>query len=380
MRTARPKSMHHQVVGVEAEEQVREDEVVVDAATILFGHPFQRWAFRVSGPHHRGVVFRELHEAAVEVGSPRFTHEIRGVGSRRIVGDSVQLGMNRGAVVTFGVVLSEDFPICFDLVGPPGSLAQAFEVKPREPREEFAHLLAEGGTGVVEARPNEAAPCVHADRAETVLFLRKIHESLRVGSAHEPSLRRIRPRMVWANQGSELGPLRLADDSGPSVAADVVESPHLVVLASDEEEGLVADLSNEEVPGIRDLVRATDIQPAPEEETLELLEENRVVPERSPGQQGAGGEVLPDPAARGSLRHSNFLHLFRTRTPTIHLELSVTQRSRNRFRVVFSGRVSSRGSVLAARGASTFPSAVAEPFLFGPRIFRPPFLSFHALA
>src|SRR3989442_1065194 len=40
----------------------------------------------------------------------------------------------------------------------------------------------------------------------------------------------------------------------------------------------------------------------------------------------------------------------------------------------------STGSVLAARGASTFPSAVAEPFLFGPRIFRWPFLSFPVLA
>src|SRR5439155_3807772 len=173
--------------------------------------------------------------------------------------------------------------IRLDLVGPPGSQAQAFEVKPREPREEFAHLLTQVGTCLLEARPNETAPCVHADRAETVLFLRKVHESLRVGSAHESSLRRIRPRVVWANQGSELGSLRFADDSGPSVPADVVESPHLVVLASDEEEGLVADLSNEEVSGIWDLVRAADIQPAPEEETLELLEENRVVPERSPG-------------------------------------------------------------------------------------------------
>src|SRR3989441_10332731 len=100
-------------------------------------------------------------------------HEVRGVGTRRIMGDSVQLGMNRGAVVTFRVVLSEDFPIRFDLVGPPGSQAQAFEVKPPEPCEEFAHLLAEGGTGVVEARPNEAPPCVYADRSEPVLLLPK---------------------------------------------------------------------------------------------------------------------------------------------------------------------------------------------------------------
>ena len=96
-----------------------------------------------------------------------------------------------------------------------------------------------------------------------------------------------------------------------------------MVLPSDEEEGLVADLSSEEVSGIWDLVRAANIQPAPEEETLELLEENRVVPERSSRQQRAGGEVLSDPAARGSLRDSNFLHIFRTGTPTIHLELSV---------------------------------------------------------
>src|SRR5438445_9524550 len=49
--------------------------------------------------------------------------------------------------------------------------------------------------------------------------------------------------------------------------------------------------------------------------------------------------MLSGPAARGSLRDSNFLHIFRTRTPTIHLELSVTQGSRNRFRVVSNGRL-----------------------------------------
>src|SRR3972149_4242225 len=49
-RRERPRPMNHQEVGMEAEEQVREQDVVVDPPQILLRHPAKRGARRVGAP------------------------------------------------------------------------------------------------------------------------------------------------------------------------------------------------------------------------------------------------------------------------------------------------------------------------------------------
>src|SRR2546422_8049398 len=100
------------------------------------------------------------------------------------------------------------------------------------------------------------------------------------------SLHAICPCVVRANEGPELFSVGHADDAGPSVPANVVKSADVSIVSSNEEQGLVPDFPNEKIPGVWDLIRATDIQPTSEIEPLEFFMECRLVPEGSPGQEG----------------------------------------------------------------------------------------------
>src|SRR5205823_1124898 len=55
------------------------------------------------------------------------------------------------------------------------------------------------------------------------------------------------------------------------VPADVVERAGRVVLAADDEKALVADRLEEEVAGLRDLLRPARAEPAVVEDVLDLL-------------------------------------------------------------------------------------------------------------
>src|SRR5438309_1570509 len=80
-----------------------------------------------------------------------------------------------------------------------------------------------------------------------------------VGCTDQFSLHAVGPGVVRANEGPELFSVGNADDARPSVPANVVESADVSIVPSNEEQGLVPDFPNEKVPGVRDLVRATDI-------------------------------------------------------------------------------------------------------------------------
>ena len=158
-RASGPESMDHEIVRVKAVEHVRDDKVVVDTAPVFLRHPLERRSLRVAGPNHRGVVLRELHEAAVEIGGSRFPRKIRCVGPGRVMRDPVQVRVDRGAVVALGIVLPEDFPVCLDLVGLSGPEAEILEREPPEPGEELPHFFGEVGCQIVQVRPDESAPC-----------------------------------------------------------------------------------------------------------------------------------------------------------------------------------------------------------------------------
>src|SRR6266852_2635403 len=285
-RTSWPEAVDHEVVRVQTEEHVGEHEIVVDTTTVVLRHPSERGPLRVSGPNHRRVVLGKLHKAPVEVGSSRFPRQVCRVRPGGVVRDPVEFRMDRSAMVAFGIVLPEDLPIGLDLVGLSGSEAQVFECESPKPGEELPHLFGEVGRTVVKIRPDESAPCSGSKRTEAVILFAEIHERFRVGRTNQFSLDAVGPGVVRANQGSELFSIGHADNARPSVTANVVKSADVSIVSSNEEEGLVSNFPNEKVPGIRDLVRATDVQPTPEIEPLEFFLEYRLVPEGSPGQEG----------------------------------------------------------------------------------------------
>src|SRR2546422_1070500 len=312
-RASGPESMDHEIVRMKTEEHVREDEVIVDAVPIFLRHPLQGRPLRVARPHHRRVVLRELHEAAVEIAGSRLPCEICCVGPGRVVRDPVQVWVDRGAVIALGIVLPEDFPIRLDLVGLAGPEAEILERESPKPGKELTHLFGEVGCPIVQIRPDESAPSADPERAKAVILLPEIHERLRVGRPDEPSLNRIGPCVVGADEGSELLSSVNTDDARPSVPAHVVESADLAVFPPDEQERLVSNLPHEKIPRVRNLIRATDVQPAAEIEPLELFADRRLVPEGFPRQQGRGREVLSGLDVRTSFRNLGLLHPFRSR-------------------------------------------------------------------
>src|SRR5207245_6056742 len=134
-----------------------------------------------------------------------------------------------------------------------------------------------------------------------------------MGGPDKPSFNRISPCVVGADEGSELLSFGNADDARPSVPADVVESADLAVFPANEQERLVSDFPHEKIPRVRDLIRATDVQPAAEVEPLELFMERRLVPEGFPRQQGRGREVFSGFDVHPSFRNVGLLHRFRGR-------------------------------------------------------------------
>ena len=194
--------------------------------------------------------------------------------------------MDRSAMVALGIVLPEDLPIRLDLVGLSGSEAQVLECESPKPGEELPHLCGEVGRPIVKIRPDESTPRAGPKRTEAIVLFPEIHQRFRVRCADQFSLHAICPRVVRANEGPELFSVGHADDARPSVPANVVKSADVSIVSSNEEQGLVPDFPNEKIPGVWDLVRATDIQPTSEIEPLEFFMEHRLVPEGLPGQEG----------------------------------------------------------------------------------------------
>src|SRR3989454_4042628 len=378
-RASGPESMDHEIVRMKTEEHVREDEVIVDAVPIFLRHPLQGRPLRVARPHHRRVVLRELHEAAVEIAGSRLPCEICCVGPGRVVRDPVQVRVDRGAVIALGIVLPEDFPIRLDLVGLAGPEAEILELESPKPGKELTHLFGEVRCPIVQIRPDESAPGADSERAKAVILLPEIHERLRVGRPDEPSLNRIGPCVVGADEGSELLSCINADDARPSVPAHVVESADLAVFPPDEQERLVSDLPHEKIPRVRNLIRATDVQPAAKIEPLELFAERRLVPEGFPRQQGRGREVLSGLDVRTSFRNLGLLHPFRSRYSEDSFGVFATIKDAVDVEAAIVRCCSLRGSTRAvalARGSPAFPPTMAEALLFGSGILRRPFLPF----
>ena len=119
VRAGRPGLVGQDVVGVDADDQVRPQDVVVDPALVdVVGRIEERPAVAQAVHRHRLAAFGEDHPAAL----PGAVREE--VAAQVVRGQLVQERVDARAVVALGVVLGHDLPVGSHVIGQPGGPAQ----------------------------------------------------------------------------------------------------------------------------------------------------------------------------------------------------------------------------------------------------------------
>src|SRR3989475_2947414 len=262
---------------MEAEEQIREDGVVIHATPIVVRHSLQEGPVRVPGPGHRRVVFREFHPAAGKGRPGRAVDEVVVHLAAEVRRDPIQIRMDRCAMVALLLVLDEDVPIRVDVVRFVRGESKLWERERIELREESPEFVLKGGGLRIQIRPHETAPRFEPNPVQAALLLLEVHEGFRVRCSDKPTLRRIGPTVIRTDDGTKLRPRRFLHEARPPMAADVVEGPYDTVRATDHDDTLTANLTGEEIPRSSDLVLAAQVHPAAVVEFLELLPKDRLV-------------------------------------------------------------------------------------------------------
>src|SRR5262249_21429099 len=187
--------------------------------------------------------------------------------------DGDELGMDGGTVEALVVVLDEDLPVGLQLRHGLPRGAQLVHL-PRLVHQRLVALRLElvADTILGRAEVDEHEPLPHVD----------LHRPEREGRAVELVLAderradqlpvvRIAPGVVRTLDRALRVPVRLGvADPTAAMAAHVVETVELPVLAADDEDALADDVDREEVPRLGRLVGASGVEPLPEEDLFAL--------------------------------------------------------------------------------------------------------------
>ena len=135
--------------------------------------------------------------------------------------------------------------------------------------EVFAQRLGRLGRQIDE---DEALPDARVDRGEAVLPLVEAEEILLVRHADQRAGVAVDPVVEVAVEAAGARALLVQHQRVAAVGADVVEGAHHTVRAPDEQQGDLADgeVADDIVAGLRDVVHAADVDPAPAEDALAL--------------------------------------------------------------------------------------------------------------
>ncbi|GIW05024.1 MAG: hypothetical protein KatS3mg059_1644 [Thermomicrobiales bacterium] len=142
IRRERDDPVRHEIVRVEANQQVRPHDKVVDLVVILLGHAREQVApvrGHVAIHGQRVVVAHDRHPTR----APRAAR--RNPLPEVIGGDAVELGMNARAMITLGIVFDNRLPVCLDLIINLSCPAQAAQVEAIEPCRHIAERFGQEG-------------------------------------------------------------------------------------------------------------------------------------------------------------------------------------------------------------------------------------------
>ncbi len=147
-----------------------------------------------------------------------------------------------------------------------------------------AQEVAQRGCARIEIHEHEIFPNVDGDGHEPIFCAIEIADAFELDHALERAVDAISPAMIGT---AELlgAAVRFGDHRGGVMAANVVESAQLRVLATDDDDGLAGDIGGEEFPFFADLIEAAGDLPGLAKDGVELqcLNARIAIPRRRDG-------------------------------------------------------------------------------------------------
>ena len=148
-----PDLVGHQVVGVQAQQQVGPHQEVVDAPLVRRGDPGE-WRPTMPQPvdGHRVEIIPKLHPAT----APRpIRLDVLALVVRR---QPVELRMDTRTVIALGIVLADDLPVGVDLVIDAARAPQVSEREPVDVLPQVGHRCLQVGRVGIQRQEHEPLP------------------------------------------------------------------------------------------------------------------------------------------------------------------------------------------------------------------------------
>ncbi len=263
--------MHHDVVGVRADQHVGEDVDVQDGPQALLVQAAQRCRMAGTVQRHGRHPRPQFHGPA-DPGS----REVIVVAALRGT-DPAQLGMDRRAVIALVVVLGENLPVGGGIVFVPAGDHEPAHLVRRQHGIQRPKCVVERCGHASAIHEDEAVPLDARQLDQAPLTRVEARLVLEARSRAQAPVKAVRPRVVRADDHALGGSSAARQQLMTAVPAGVREGVQDAVVVPGQQHAADARCLGALVTGVSDLVAAADAHPAAAEEVPLLpLEHGRI--------------------------------------------------------------------------------------------------------
>src|SRR3954470_5084824 len=265
---ARPQSVRHRVVGVQAEEKVRINRKVDDLLPLRLVQTRQVFAPAFTVHAHRLDAVSESHRPAAIAGGRR------DVVGAKVVKQPVQRRMEIRTVEAFVVVEDDQLPVRPHVIDDPAAESKVAHPPRREALGQIGKLCAQPRVRLLlpplppKMDEHVSVPHFAAGAVERIVLLRKSRRHVR--RRQQASLDPVGPVVIRALDAIGEMAFGLLAQARSAVPTDVEQRVNISRAAARDDDALVAERAREEVAGVRNLIGTTGADPAVEIEALEL--------------------------------------------------------------------------------------------------------------
>ncbi len=252
---------------MQAQHHRGEERVVERAVLIVRRQRAERQSTRPAR-HRRALVRRlDLHVAAEE----RALDQV--VRAARVRQLGRQLGVNRGTMQTFIVILQDQLPVRLHVVLNAPDCLQQGQVVARESSLERREPLRRRSRLGIEVHEQEPFPRGERDGVQRIRLLIEAFHLVHVRRANQAPVERVGPRVIWALD--RLGEAALGRFAQPraAMATDVVVRVTLTGLIAQHDDALATDRRDEVIARRREGLIAADADPVAPEDPLRFAGE-----------------------------------------------------------------------------------------------------------
>src|SRR6516162_2499200 len=259
----RPQSMHHHIIRMQTQKQVRIDRVIQYSLALLSVQPRQKISPSHSVCAHGFGRALEPHRSA-DVCRPWLV-----VLSAHVVRHTIQHWMERRTVQTLVVIEHNQLPVRLHLVSLSFEHAQFLHAPGRELLRQIRYMLRERPHFHPKIQKDVPVPHFGGHTAQRVIFLSEFR-LFHVRRRQQPPVQPVGPCMIRALDPPRESALTLFADLRSAMPANVVKRAHSPVTAPGHNHTLTRHVRHKVVSGLLNLLAPPRTHPHPEEEALHL--------------------------------------------------------------------------------------------------------------